>query len=130
MDQGGTQEDNIIYRDLSYKIVGILFDVFNTLGYGYQEKYYQKAIAEGLRTLNINFQEQLSFKLTYNDKIIGRYYLDFLVDDKIILEIKKGNYFSKSNIEQIKGYLKTSNLKLGILANFTSTGIKYKRILN
>jgi len=130
MNLGGDKAIEIIHKELSYKIVGILFDVYNALGYGYQEKYYQKAVAEGLRKINVQFQEQVRFDLKYSDKIIGRYFLDFLIDGKVILEIKKGNYFSKSNIEQVKGYLKAFNLKLGILVNFTSRDVKYKRILN
>jgi len=56
--------------------------------------------------------------------------IDFLVEDKILVEIKKGNYFSKKNIEQVYAYLKATGLKLAILANFTSTGVKFRRILN
>lgn len=60
----------------------------------------------------------------------SRNYLDFLVEDKIVLEIKKGNYYSKKNIEQVKQYLKVTNLKLAILANFTPSGVKFLRVLN
>jgi GxxExxY protein len=62
--------------------------------------------------------------------MIGRYFLDFLVDNKIVVEIKKGDYFSKKNIEQVKAYLKVTNLKLAVLVNFTSSGVKFLRILN
>ncbi len=62
--------------------------------------------------------------------MFGRYYLDFLVENKVILEVKKGNYFSKRNIEQIKGYLKATDMKLPILVNFASTGVKFFRLLN
>ncbi len=65
-----------------------------------------------------------------NNKIIGRYYLDFLVERRIILEIKKTDYFSKKNIEQVNAYLKITNLKLAILANFTPDGIKFMRLVN
>lgn len=108
----------------------MVFDVFNQLGYGYQEKYYQKAIAKSLKVLNIPFKEQLPFNIKYKDEIIGRYFLDFLIDGKIILEIKKESSFHKRNIEQVIGYLKKTNLKLGLLVNFTKNGIKFKRILN
>ena len=61
---------------------------------------------------------------------IGKCFFDFLIEDKIILEIKKDNNFSRKHIEQVHSYLKTAGLKLGIIANFTKEGIKYKRILN
>lgn len=80
---------DLVYPDPSYKIIGVVFDVFNKLGYGYQEKYYQKAIARALKILGILFKEQLPFNIRFKGEIIGRYYLDFLIENKIILEIKK-----------------------------------------
>jgi len=58
------------------------------------------------------------------------YYFDFLIDGKIILETKVRNYFSKKDIDQLCSYLKVKNLKLGIIAHFTKTGVKFKRIVN
>ena len=125
-----TKNTKVVHRELSYGIVGILYDVYNTLGFGYQEKYYYKAIKEGLRENNLKFKEQFHVPLQYKDSKIGRYFIDFVVEDKIVLEIKKDNRFSRTNIEQVYAYLKSSGLNLGILANFTSDGIKFKRILN
>lgn len=122
--------EKIIYKDLSYKIVGILFEVYNELGYGYQEKYYEKAVARCFNKENILYKRQAPYKIIFKNEEIGRYYLDFLVDEKIILELKKGNYFSRRNIDQVKGYLKVTNLKLAILANYTPNGVKILRVLN
>ena len=124
------KREKVIYKDLSYRIVGILFEVYNELGYGYQEKYYQRAIENSLKGNNIKFESQAAFKIRYKGKGIGRYFLDFLIEDKIVLEIKKGKHFSKNNLEQIKGYLKVTNKKLAILANFTPDGVKFYRMLN
>lgn len=121
---------DLIYPELSYQIVGILFEVHNELGPGHHEKYYQRAIAEGLKKCKLSFQEQVYTPLTFKDAKIGSYYLDFLIEDKIALEIKKGDRFSKRHINQILSYLKTKNLKLGIIANFGSDGVKFKRIIN
>ena len=120
----------VIYKELSYKIVGILFEVYNDLGYGYKEKYYEKALMVALKEQKIQFKTQVPFILKFKEKIIGRNYLDFLIEDKIVLEIKKGKHFSKNNLDQVKQYLKITNLKLAILANFTPDGIKYIRVLN
>ena len=122
--------DYIIHRELSYKIVGILFDVYNELGYGYQEKYYEKAIRQCLITEKIFFSEQAPYKIIFRGEVIGRYFIDFVIDRKIVLEIKRGNYFSQKHIRQIKGYLKATDLKLAILAHFTSSGVKIFRALN
>ena len=120
----------LIYPETSYKIVGILFNVYNELGFGYQEKYYYKAIREGLQKNGLSFQEQLPISIKYLDAKIGTYYIDFLVDNTVVLEIKQGERFLKKHFDQVLAYLKSTNLKLGILAGFTSNGIKFKRILN
>ena len=122
--------NDLIYPELSYKVVGILFEVYNNLGSGYQEKYYQKAIKTAFLEQEIKFEEQLLTKIRFKNNNIGKYFLDFLVDNKIVLEIKKGDRFSRKDIEQVYAYLKTINLKLGIIANFTNHGIKFKRIVN
>lgn len=124
------KRNDLVYPELSYKIVGILFEVYNNSGYGYQEKHYQRAIALLLKEKNILFKEQVGISLVFKSNNIGKYFLDFLIDDKIVLEIKKGDRFSKIHIDQINNYLKSAKYKLGILATFTSGGIKFKRILN
>jgi len=123
-------DNKVIYPELSYKIIGIIFEVYNDLGYGYQEKYYQRAITKLFRRIDIEFREQVRIPLKFQNDKIGNYFLDFLIENKIVLEIKRGNRFSKRDIQQIYAYLKASRLKLGILINFTSKGVKFKRILN
>ena len=121
---------DLVYPDLSYKVVGVLFDVYNNLGPGYSEKYYQKAIAEELKRREIRFAREVVFPISYKDIKIGFSQLDFLIDNKLILEIKRGGRFSTSNIEQIFNYLKATNLKLAILANITKEGVVFRRAVN
>jgi len=121
---------DLLYPDLSYQIIGILFEVYNKLEYGYQEKYYQKAISSCLKRTNLSFREQVPIKISFQDSEIGKYFADFEIGNKIILEIKKDDKFSKHNIDQIYAYLKATGLKLGILANFTQRGLQFKRIIN
>ena len=128
--QGGLKTDKIIYPELSYKIIGILFEVSNIIGPGFKEKHFQRAIEVAFNKYKIRFLRECPFRLRYHGKIIGRYYMDFVVEDRIVLEIKRGDYFSRQNIHQLKGYLEATGLKLGILANFTSSGLRYKRIIN
>ncbi len=125
-----SDDGKVIYKELSYKIIGALFDVYNELGYGHNEKYYYKAIEKAFEFYNIKFKSQVCFKITYRGEDIGKYFLDFVIEDKIVLEMKKGAYFSKKNIEQIKSYLGTTGMKLAILANFTPSGVKFYRLLN
>lgn len=122
--------DDLIYPELSYKLVGCAFDVFNQLGPGHSEKVYQRALAEAMRTKGINFIEQSYYKVQFNSKVVGKGYLDFEVEKKIVVELKKNERFSKSHIDQLLDYLKKSNLLLSIIFNFTQEGVKYKRIIN
>lgn len=125
--------DDLVYKDECYKIVGILYKVIKELGPNLLEKHYQRAIATAFKLAGIKYTEQFPIKLFYEGKFIGIYYVDFLVEigeAKIILEIKKQENFGLKNIKQVSDYLKALNLKLGILANFTKTGVKYKRIVN
>lgn len=128
MDQKSRQK--LIYPELSYRIVGILFEVYNQLNYGHREKIYQKAVEEILKTKNINFKKEVYYPVKIYDKIISRYFFDFLIDDKIVLEIKVAENFYHKDFNQLLAYLKFKNYKLGILAIFTKSGLKYRRILN
>ena len=124
------QNDKLLFPELSYQVVGVLFEVHNTLGYGYQEKYYQKAVAALFTKLKIDFKEQVLVEIRIGGAVIAKGYADFIIEGKIILEIKKGDSFRKNNIDQVFSYLKMTGLELGILANFTSKGVLSKRILN
>jgi len=124
------EESKIIYPELSYQIVGILFGAWNNIGYGHKENFYQKAVAKEFEDKKILFKEQAPVKVKYKGKEIGVYYLDFLIENKIVLEIKKREFFSKKDIDQLYAYLKATKLKLGIIAHFTKSGVKFKRVLN
>ncbi len=124
-----TRKD-LIYSKECYKIIGLIFNIFNEFGYGHKEKFYQEVIAEVFRENRIEFKEQLKVKLKYRDKDLGLYFFDFLVFGKIVIEIKQRNYFSKKDIEQIYAYLRATRLNLGLLVHFTKSGIRYKRIVN
>ncbi len=120
----------ILYKELSYKIVGILFDVYNELGAGYVERVYQKALAKAFTDNRIKFKEQLHCKLKYKDTAVGEYFLDFLIEDKIVLEIKSNMRFLRKDYEQINNYLNITGIKLGILVTFANKSVKYCRVLN
>jgi len=119
----------LIYPELSYKIVGILFQADNQIGYGHRESLYQAAISKLLKDNKINFKEQLKSNIKISGKPVKSYFIDFLIDGKIVLEIKAGDRFNRENIAQVYDYLKANDLRLGIIANFTKRGVKFKRIV-
>jgi GxxExxY protein len=124
------QKQDLIYPELSYKLVGLAYTVFNELGHGHLEKVYQKAYAKELKDAGIAFKEQVSYKVIYKEEVIGNNYLDFLIDDIVIIELKRNDFYSKKYIDQVSNYLKVSEMKLALLINFTSYGVRCKRIVN
>lgn len=124
------RETKLIYPELSYKIVGTLFKVHNELGNKYQEKYYQRAIEVELKNQNIKYSKEIPVDLEYAKEKIGKYFLDFLIDDKIILEIKAIPRLRPRDFKQVLAYLKSMNLKLGVIANFRPEKLTFHRILN
>jgi len=121
---------DLVYPELSYQIIGCAFEVFNALGPGHSEKVYQKTMAASLKDAKINFVEQLKCDIFFKEKVVARGYLDFEIEKKIIVELKKDESFSKIHIEQVLQYLKNTSLKLAIIINFTKSGVKSKRVVN
>lgn len=120
----------LVYPDLSYKIIGIAFKVFNNLGYGHQEKYFQRAIALEFDKAGIKYEKEKEIKLNYNNQCIGKYFLDFLIENKIILELKVVPKFKHIHLKRTLEYLDATKTKLAILIYFTRDGVKYRRIIN
>jgi GxxExxY protein len=121
---------DLVYPELSYQIVGILFEVYNQLGSGFPEKVYQRAVAQRLRQIRISFSEQVPANVLDQGEVLGRYFLDFLIEYKLVLELKRNSRAPLKDMQQVLGYLKATGLQLGILADFTSHGVQYRRILN
>jgi GxxExxY protein len=124
------RKTDLIYPELSYAILGCAFDVHNQIGPGQLEKTYQKAFRAAFASRNIPVQEQVYYPVVFQGEVVGKNYFDFLVDARIIVEIKKGALFSRANIEQVSRYLQSSGLKLAILINFGVHGVSSKRVVN
>lgn len=124
------EKDKLIFPELSYQIVGCLFNVFNELGPNRLEKFYQRAFNQEFIRQGIKFCEQVKSDVLFKGEVIGKTYLDFLVEDRIVLELKVGTYLKKEGFEQILEYLKNNDLRLGIIATFGKHGVKYYRVLN
>ena len=120
----------LVYPELSYKIIGILFGVHSQLGGKYQEKYYQRAVEVSLKEAKLSFKKEITVDLSFNGQRIGKYFLDFLIDGKVVLELKATPRFNRDDFRQVIAYLRAKKLKLGILANFRGDKLIYKRILN
>jgi GxxExxY protein len=122
-----------LYEDLSKKIIGAAFTVYNTLGYGYKEKDFQKALAAELTSLGFKVTRELYSRLEYKGKIISGFYVDFLVecgDERIIVELKIAEKIYQKHFYQVLAYLKNNQLPLGLLIVFTDKKVLVKRIIN
>ena len=123
--------EEYIYREENYAIVGILFEVHKNLGKGFSEIVYKDAIEFELQQNNIPYQREKEFVVNYkNTTLKHKFYADFVVYDKIILEIKTVDCFNNSHYNQCLNYLKVSKNKLAMLANFNLVSLEYKRIIN
>jgi GxxExxY protein len=114
---------------LSYQIIGICFSIHNRLGNSYKEVYYQRAFEKELKHLKIRYEREKSFDLTYRDETIGKHFVDFLIDDKIVVEFKAVPYLTDKASNQILSYLKSMQKRLGLLINFRTNKVQVKRIV-
>ena len=120
---------NIVYPDLSYKIMEAIFEVHKKLGPGFLESVYEKALIEELSGRGMKVETEKIIDLTYKDKKIGAHRLDLVVEQKVVVELKTVERFSVHHKAQLTSYLKASGYKLGVLVNFSKSKIEYRRVL-
>ena len=106
------------YKELTEKIIRIFYRVYNTLGYGFLEKIYENAIMIEFRREDIPAVAQSSIKVLYKNELVGEYYADILVDDKVIVEIKATKTLVLEHEAQLLNYLKATDIEVGLLLNF------------
>jgi GxxExxY protein len=124
-------EDNtLLYGDLTYKIRKCIFEVDNKIGKGHKELVYKNALAEELSKANIEYKREPSIEIKYENKLVGIYRPDFLIEDKVILEIKAKRSITNEDKYQAFSYLRATNYKLLLLVNFGFERLEIKRIIN
>ena len=114
--------DNInpdyLYSELSDNIINCYYKVYNTLGFGFLEKIYQKSLEIELRKSGLIVESQYPIKVYYDNSIVGEYYADLFLESKIIVEIKAIEILVKESELQLINYLKSTNVEVGLLLNF------------
>jgi len=123
------ENEEFLYSDLTYKIRGAIFEVYNNLGPGFKEITYQKALGDEFEKKGLKFEREKNLKVFYKNKSVGDYKPDFIVDGKVIIEIKSLPFIGKIEEKQLWSYLKSSDYKLGLLVNFGSSQLQIKRIV-
>ena len=112
----------LLYEDISYKIRGAAFDVYKKLGCRHKEKVYQRAFYQALIKQGLKVEKEKHLPVYFDNRKVGSYNPDFLIEDKIIIETKAKPFLHKQDIKQFWQYLSSTNYKLAFLINFGQPG--------
>jgi GxxExxY protein len=123
------ENENIIYKELSYKIIELALEVHNELGCGFLEKVYENALMILLDREGIPARQQAPADVYFQGKVIGQYFADILVDNKLILELKTTDVITNVHIAQVLNYQRATGIKLGLILNFGKPRFEYKRLV-
>lgn len=118
------------YGDITGKIIGAAMEVHSILGTGFQELIYQRALAEEFFQRKIKFHREPTMKVYYKNKQVGERRVDFLVEDKISVELKAFVKLEDVHLAQAINYLEAYDLEVGLLINFGAKSLEYRRFEN
>ena len=116
-------------NDLTYQINGAVYEVNNTLGYGFLEKVYENALVVELRQRGLRALNQVPLNVIYKNEVVGEYFADIVVEEKVIIELKSIESLQNIHKAQILNYLKATGIKVGLLVNFTFPKAEIKRFV-
>jgi GxxExxY protein len=116
-------------NDITYQIRGAIFEVNKVLGYRFLEKVYEKALMLELRGRGLSVENQVSLKVSYKEQIVGEYFADLLVEDRVIVEIKSVANLLREHQAQLLNYLKATGISVGLLVNLTRDKAEIKRMV-
>jgi GxxExxY protein len=121
---------DLIFREEAYKIVGACMEVHRTLGEGFLESVYQEALERELQMQAILYVREQRLQITYKGFTLDKYYIaDFVCFNSVIVELKALPSLTTQHEAQMLNYLKATNLQLGLLVNFGTKSLEYKRII-
>jgi len=118
----------MIYKEKTHAIIGCAMNVHNQLGNGFQEVIYQRCLALELGKAEIHFNREVSMPIFYNDTQVGTRRADFIIEDKIVAELKAVIELEDVHLAQALNYLQAYNMDAGLLINFGNTRLEFKRL--
>lgn len=118
------------YEELTHKIIGCSMEVHKTLGNGFPEVIYQRALAIEMKFQGLEFEREKNMFIFYRDSQIGTRRVDFFVEKKIMLEVKATRELDDSDLNQAMNYLEAYKMKIGLLINFGARSLQFKRVHN
>jgi GxxExxY protein len=114
----GERKEEYPLSNLTEKIIGAAFQVHNRLGQGFQEKVYENALVEELRTNGLRVEQQKPLTVMYGGKPVGDFIADLLIEGSVLVELKANKTIDRSHENQLLNYLKSSGIEVGLLINF------------
>ena len=118
--------NNFLHSEITGLIIKAFYNVYNKLGYGFLEKVYENAMLIELKKLGLNCQKQFPTEVFYDEKNVGQYFADIIVNDCVIIELKAAEAIIEEHEAQLVNYLRATNLEVGLLLNFGKEA-QYKR---
>lgn len=118
------------YSEITGAVIGSAMEVHSDLGNGFPEVIYQRSLAIELNNNEINFSREVSMPLYYKGKSVGKRRVDFLVENKVLVELKALSEIDETHYNQILNYLTAFQLEIGLLINFGENSLRFKRFIN
>ena len=118
------------YADISEKIIGSAMTVHRKMKAGYSELIYSRCLAIEFDKINLSYKKELELPIYYNDAVVGRRRVDFMVEEKIVVELKAIAELTDKELNQALNYLENHRQEIGLLINFGAKSLQFKRIIN
>ena len=115
------------HQDLTAKIIECAYRVHNTLGFGFLESVYKNAMIIELENKKLRSEQEKPLKVYYDNQVVGNFYVDLLVEDEIVMELKSVESLTKAHEVQLVNYLNGMKKDIGLLINFGPSGVDIKR---
>lgn len=119
----------LLEKELTAKVIGACFEVANELGNGFLESVYRKALMIALQQSGLEADEEAPLKVSFRGQIVGDFYADILVDNRLVIELKATKALTAEHDAQVMNYLKATNIKVGLLINFGKTKVEWRRLV-
>jgi GxxExxY protein len=120
----------MLHAELTDQILAACFEVSNELGAGFLESVYQNALMVVLKAKGLKAEQECPLSVFYHDQLVGQFFADIIVEDKIIVELKAVNALMNIHKAQVINYLKATGMEVGMLVNFGNSKLEYRRFEN
>ena len=115
------------HEEVTHKVIGAAYKVFNQLGFGFLESVYQKAMILELTKRDLKVESEKPLKVFYDDQVVGEFFVDLFIDKAVIVELKSVQRLAKEHEVQLVNYLNGLKKEIGLLINFGPSGVEVKR---